>query len=118
MPRRCSQDSRTSAIAVPTADAYLIKSCLHNFTDAQVVDALSVIRQADAPLLIAETVVPAGNQPHYAKFDDIEMMVLAGGADRAESQWAELLAAADFTLARTIACDERFSLLEAMPRGQ
>lgn len=104
--------------AVPSGNAFVIKSCLHNFADDRVVEVLRVIRRAmppGAPLLVAETVVPAGNGPHYSKFDDIEMLAIAGGADRSEREWVELLTAAGLRHARMIPCGERFSLLEAYP---
>ena len=80
--------------SVPPGDALLIKSCLHNFADDQATAILRVLRQAmsdDGTLLVAETVVPGGNGPHYAKLDDVEMLVIAGGADRDEHEYAHLL---------------------------
>jgi hypothetical protein len=104
---------------VPVGDAYLIKSCLHNFGDEQAIELLRVIRRASgdsgAPVLIVETMIPAGNESHYSKFDDIEMMVIAGGNDRTEAEWAALSCAAGFSPGRVIQCDDRFSLLEAFP---
>ncbi|WP_432947304.1 methyltransferase [Kribbella sp. CA-253562] len=99
--------------AVPAGDAYLIKSCLHNFTDDQATRILRAIRAGGGPVLVAETMIPAGNAPHYSKFDDIEMLVIAGGADRTEREWSDLVAAAGFTPREVVQCDERFSLLVA-----
>ncbi|HEY2765789.1 MAG TPA: methyltransferase [Pseudonocardiaceae bacterium] len=65
------------------------------------------------PVLVAETVVPPGNTPHYSKLDDIEMLVVAGGADRTESEWTRLLSSAGLRIDRSIACNDRFTLLEA-----
>jgi hypothetical protein len=104
--------------SVPPGDALLIKSCLHNFGDDQATAILRVMRRAmssQATLLVAETVIPAGNGPHYAKLDDVEMLVIAGGADRDERQYAQLLAAGGFTIQRMIPCGDRFSLLQAQP---
>ncbi|GAB3839539.1 methyltransferase [Kribbella italica] len=99
--------------AVPPGDAYLIKSCLHNFTDDQATQILRATRQGGAPVLIAETMIPPGNTAHYSKFDDIEMLVIAGGADRTEQEWSDLVTAAGFTTREIVPCDERFSLLVA-----
>ncbi len=98
---------------VPPGDAYLIKSCVHNFDDDRAIDLLRVLRRGGAPLLLVETMIPAGNEPHYSKFDDVEMMVIAGGRDRTEAEWAALVAAAGFEPGRVVRCDDRFSLLEA-----
>ena len=43
---------------------------------------LRVIRRAMsdwATLLVAETMIPAGNGPHYAKLDDVEMPARVAG---------------------------------------
>lgn len=104
--------------SVPSGDALLIKSCLHNFADEQVIEILQVMRRAmaaDATLLVAETIVPAGNDPHYSKLDDIEMLVIAGGADRDQREYAELLAVGGFDVRQIVECTDRFSLIEARP---
>jgi SAM-dependent methyltransferase len=100
------------------ADAYLIKSCLHNFDDERAGAVLRAIRRAipdRAPLLVAETVIPDGNGAHYSKFDDVEMLAIAGGADRTGREWAALLEIAGFGLQQVVPCGDRFSLLEAYP---
>ncbi|TKK91427.1 methyltransferase domain-containing protein [Herbidospora galbida] len=106
--------------SVPSGDALLIKSCLHNFSDAEATEILRVMRRATPPeatLLVAETVVPSGDGPHYSKLDDIEMLVIAGGADRDEQEYTRLLTAGGFSLQSVTPCGERFSLLEARPAG-
>lgn len=100
-------------------DVYVIKSCLHNFRDARAIEVLRVIRRTipeGAPLLVVEGVVPAGNEPHYTKFDDVEMLVVAGGVDRRADQWATLLSDAGFQLSRIIPATGMVSVLEAHPR--
>ncbi|HYV81432.1 MAG TPA: methyltransferase, partial [Streptosporangiaceae bacterium] len=50
--------------SVPSGDALVVKSCLHNFADDQATAMLRVIRRAmpdRATLLVAETMIPAGN---------------------------------------------------------
>jgi SAM-dependent methyltransferase len=104
--------------SVPSGDALLIKSCLHNFPDDRATQILRVLRRAmsdQATLLVAETVIPAGTGPHYAKLDDVEMLVIAGGSDRDEREYAQLLAAAGFAVEQVTACGDRFTLIEARP---
>jgi hypothetical protein len=104
--------------SVPSGDALLIKSCLHNFPDEKATQILRVMRRAmsdQATLLVAETVIPAGNDPHYAKLDDVEMLVIAGGSDRDEREYAQLLAAGGFAVQQVTACGDRFTLIEARP---
>jgi SAM-dependent methyltransferase len=102
--------------AVPEGgDLYVIKSCLHNLPDDKAVDVLRVLRRTGAPLLVVDAVVPTGNGPHYAKIDDIEMLVIAGGIDRREDEWAELLLAGGFELVKVHETTGMVSLLEAVP---
>lgn len=104
--------------SVPSGDAYVVKSCLHNFPDDQAIAILRVIRHAmpdHGTLLVAETIIPAGSGPHYAKLDDVEMLVIAGGADRDQHEYTELLAAAGFTVRGVTPCGDRFSLIEGRP---
>lgn len=101
-----------------TADAYVIKSCVHNFRDDQALALLRVIRRAtrpETPLLIVDAVVPPGNEPHYSKFDDVEMLAIAGGIDRTEQEWRELLTAGGFELRQVVECTPMAYLLEAWP---
>jgi hypothetical protein len=104
--------------SVPSGDALLIKSCLHSFPDDKATQILRVMRRAmsdQATLLVAETVIPAGNDPHYAKLDDVEMLVIAGGSDRDDREYAQLLAAGGFAVQQVTACGDRFTLIEARP---
>jgi hypothetical protein len=101
-----------------TADAYVIKSCVHNFRDDRALELLRVIRHAtrpSTPLLVVDAVVPPGNEPHYSKFDDVEMLAIAGGIDRTEGEWRALLAAGGFEVRQVLACTPMASLLEAWP---
>ncbi|GAB3934240.1 hypothetical protein GCM10029976_042910 [Kribbella albertanoniae] len=101
--------------AVPAGDAYLVKSNLHNFGDDQALELLRVVRCGNAPVFVIETMIPAGNDPHYSKFDDIEMMAIAGGNDRTEREWSELVTAAGFAVRAVLPADERFSMSVADP---
>ena len=47
----------------------------------------------DARLLVVDAVVPAGNDPHGAKFLDLLMLALFGARERDDAQWRALLGA-------------------------
>jgi hypothetical protein len=47
--------------------------------------------------LIIEFVVPPGDTPHLSKMIDLTMLAMAGGKERTEPEWRELLTAAGFT---------------------
>ena len=66
-------------------------------------------------LLLVEAVVPPGNDPHPAKWIDIEMLVNPGGKERTEAQWASVLAAGGFRLQRVIPTPSLFSVIEGVP---
>lgn len=105
--------------AVPSGlDAYLVKSCLHAFGDDDALRLLGTLRAAmkpDAVLLVVEAVLPPGNTPHYGKLSDIELLTLAGGAERTAGEWATLLSAGGFRIARTVPAGPVVSIMEAVP---
>ncbi|HEU4533086.1 MAG TPA: methyltransferase [Polyangiaceae bacterium] len=99
-------------------DVYTIKSCLHDWDDDNVVRILKVIRKSmpsTATLLLIESLVPKGNDPHFSKLSDVEMLVLAGGIERRDDEWRDLLAKGGFTPTRTIATRGPVSIIEATP---
>ncbi|MEU3895246.1 methyltransferase [Streptomyces sp. NPDC045251] len=84
-------------------DLYLIKSVLQDWNDE---DALALLRSCrsaipeTATLLIVGTVLPESPtaEQAVAYFTDVNMMVMAGGRERTESEFRSLLARAGFTV--------------------
>lgn len=102
---------------VPSADAYIMKHIIHDWDDEKSVAILKNIHQAmtgDGKVLICEVVVPEGNEPHYSKLLDMEMLVSPGGIERTEKEYGELLAEAGFRLTRIIPTKSPFSIIEAV----
>ncbi|HZB22708.1 MAG TPA: methyltransferase [Gaiellaceae bacterium] len=84
---------------VPEGDVYVLSTILHDWDDEQAAAILRIIRAAappDARLILVETVVPPGNEPHGAKWLDLLMLALFAGRERSEEQWRALLAAGGF----------------------
>ncbi len=84
---------------VPEGDAYVLSGILHDWDDESAARILRTIREAAPPgarLLIVESVVPAGNEPHGAKWLDLLMLALLAGRERDEEQWRALLAGGGF----------------------
>jgi hypothetical protein len=52
--------------------------------------------------------------PHYGKLSDVELLTLAGGAERTAGEWAALLAAGGFRIDRTVPAGGVVSILEAV----
>src|SRR5262249_26345909 len=69
------------------ADACILKSVIHDWDDQQAAAILRNCRGAVGPggrVLLAEMVIPPGNDPHVGKLLDLEMLVMAGGRERTE----------------------------------
>jgi hypothetical protein len=85
---------------VPSGDAYLLSGILHDWDDERASAILQTIHRAASPgarLVATESVVPAGNDPHGAKWLDLLMLVL-GGRERNEADWRALLESAGFEI--------------------
>jgi hypothetical protein len=80
--------------SVPAGDAYLLSGILHDWPDEDAAKILRTMRSAapsHARLLINESVIKPGNDADGAKWLDLLMLALAGGRERDEEQWRELL---------------------------
>ena len=105
------------AAVPPGADAYLMKHIIHDWDDERAVRILANIRAAmpaAGRVLIVETVVPEGNEPHYAKLLDLEMLVSPGGLERTAAEYRALLAAAGLRLSRVVPTSSPYSIIEAV----
>jgi hypothetical protein len=100
---------------IPAGDVYVLKHVLHDWDDNSARVILGNIREAMAPdarIVIAETVLPDGDTPHFGKTEDLEMLVMAGGVERSESEFRALAESADLEVARIIATPSLISLVE------
>ena len=70
-----------------------------------------------AKLLIIEQVIPPRNEPSLGKWLDLHMLVLVGGRERTEAEYASLLRAGDLKLDRVIPTAAGASILEATAAG-
>lgn len=64
-------------------------------------------------VLVAETIIPPGNDPSTIKLIDANMLVVTGGTERTEAEYAALFAAAGLRLERVISTGNAISVLEA-----
>lgn len=84
-------------------DAYLLKAVLHWQNDEQAEGILKEIRRkmgdnADARLLVFDSVLDPGNAWDHGKFLDVDMLVLFGGRERTFDDWNALLRRGGFEL--------------------
>ena len=85
--------------SVPPGDVHVLSTILHDWDDERAAAILRTIHaaaRADGRLVMLETVVPPGNEPHGAKWLDLLMLAFSGGRERDEAQWQALLAGAGF----------------------
>jgi hypothetical protein len=58
-------------------------------------------------------VLQPGNQPDPGKMLDLEMLMMPGGKERSEAQFAALFKAAGFALTRVVPTKSPVSIIEA-----
>jgi hypothetical protein len=86
--------------SVPAGDVYVLSGILHDWNDERAAAILRTIRAAAPPharLLLLESVLQPGNEPHGAKWLDLLMLVL-GGRERTEPEWRALLGDTGFEI--------------------
>lgn len=89
--------------SAPPGDAYVLSKILHDWNDEPAAQILRIIRAAapdHARLLVADSVIPPGNDPNGAKWLDLLMLVLQHGRERTEGEWRDLLDGAGFAVDR------------------
>ncbi len=102
-----------------TADAYLLRHIIHDWTDEQCLTILRNIHQTmsdDARLLVVESVIPPGNEPGFGKLLDVTMMLIPGGKERTEPEFRELFESAGFELTQIVPTGAEVSVIEAKKR--
>jgi hypothetical protein len=116
---RCEAVGGDFFVALPeNADAYLMSHVLHDWDDDNGVTILRNCRAAITPggrLLIVEMVLPPGGEPHPGQMLDMVMLVIAGGMERTEEQYGELLRRGGFRLTRVVPTRSAVSVIEAVP---
>jgi hypothetical protein len=99
-------------------DLYVLRRVVHDFDDEQASAILTTLRRhmpGTATLLLMESVVPPGNEPHFAKSLDLDMLVFVGGRERTEREMATLLDRSGFRMTRVVPTVSTISLVEARP---
>jgi hypothetical protein len=102
------------------ADAYVMKSILHDWPDARSVAILKNCRRAlgaDGRVILIERLMPAlaKDAPDTVRVD-VHMLAMTGGRERSEAEYQGLLEAAGFGLGRIVATRSPFCVIEGVPR--
>jgi O-methyltransferase domain/Dimerisation domain len=90
---------------VPSADAYIMKMILHDWSDDECIRILSNISKAspqEAKVLIAEHLITDPDIPHFSKLFDIHMMCVASGRERTAGEFSSLLEQAGWKYGQTL----------------
>ena len=106
---------------VPEADAYLLKSILHDWEDAEAAAILRSCLQALRPggaVLVVERVIGPPNEGPEAKLSDLNMLVAPGGRERTRDEFGELFAGAGFELGSITPIGFAFNVVEAVAPRQ
>jgi hypothetical protein len=115
---RCSVVGGSFFESVPSgADAYMMKSILHDWEDEDCIKILGVCRAAMKPgtvCLVIERVLAGPNEGLATKLSDLNMLVMPGGRERSLEEYGHLFAAADLQLTREIPTTADFSVIEAV----
>jgi hypothetical protein len=102
----------------PGADAYLLKTVIHDFPDPQAAAILSNIRKVIQPsgrLALVERVVTDSPDSMVAKWADLHMLVLVAGAERTPAEYGELFGKSGFELDEVVPTKSQFSILIGRP---
>jgi precorrin-6B methylase 2 len=104
--------------AVPAADSYVMKSIIHDWDDERAVTILKncarAMRSPNGKVILIEMPVGPANEPGLAKWLDIEMLAIAGGRERTEQEYAELLAKAGLRMTRVARTAAPTAVIEAV----
>jgi hypothetical protein len=104
--------------SVPSGgDAIIMKWIIHDWNDEQSIAIMKNCHRAlpeNGKLILVEAVVPPGDEMHFAKFIDLNMLVMTGGRERTEEEFRELYEAAGFRLTRVVPTESPFSVIEGL----
>ena len=98
-------------------DAYLLSHVIHDWDEDECLTILGNCRKAMKPssrLLIIEMILPGGDTPHPGKLLDMAMLVMPGGQERTEEEYATLLRKAGLRLKQVVPTQSAVSVVVAV----
>lgn len=115
---RCEVAAGDFFQGVPRADSYVLKSIIHDWDEPRAVTILkncaTAMRGSSGKVILLEFVIDPGNEPSMGKWIDLEMLTMAGGRERTETEYAELFARAGLRLARVVRTASPQCVIEAV----
>jgi hypothetical protein len=114
---RCTVVSGDFFSGVPEgADAYVLKSVIHDWPDAESIEILAACRAAGgtgSTILLVERALAGPNEGPDNKFSDLNMLVGPGGKERTVDAYRTLFEAAGCRLTRVVPTASPVMVLEA-----
>lgn len=107
--------------SVPSGDALVLKSVIHDWADAESIEILRVCRRSipgDGRVLLVEQLLDRSPDPVRTAFSDLNMLVMTGGRERTTDEYRALLAAAELDLTGIVPTAGQAFIIEATPRHQ
>jgi len=105
--------------SVPSgADAYILRTVVHDWPDERAAAILKSVRKAMKPgacAILIEMVVPETSEPALSIWLDLLMLVVSGGKERTATEFRRLLGEAGFELDRIIPTQSMNQLLIGRP---
>ena len=121
VPADCERVAGDFFESVPeNADAYLLKSVIHDWDDDESTAILRTCRRAASSstvLLLVEQLLDAAPDPARTAFSDLNMLVMPGGRERTTDEYAALLADAGWSLEQVISTATDHFVLRATASG-
>ena len=102
--------------AVPEGDAYIMKHVIHDWNEERAGAILRTIHRAARPsakVILIESVLAPGNEPHLAKWIDMEMLLLPGGRERTADEFGKLFANNGFRMTRIVPTKSAVCVIES-----
>jgi hypothetical protein len=102
---------------IPSCDAYMMMTVLHDWSDDESVTILKNI-QANAPrtakILILEGVIRPAARNDFLLDLDIEMLAMTTGRERTREEWTAVISGAGMQLARVVPAGPWLAIVEAV----
>ena len=117
---RCKAEAGDFFKAVPAGgDMYIMKNIIHDWDDQR---SIAILKNIAAQLkgnprgkvVLLEFALPEGNEPHFGKWADIEMLALPGGRERTAEEYRDLFARAGLRMTRIVPTDAPQNIIEAV----
>jgi hypothetical protein len=99
------------------ADAITMKWIIHDWNDDRSIAIMKNCARAlpeNGKLILVEAVVPPGDEMHFAKFIDLNMLVMTGGKERTAEEFRQLYEVSGFKLTRIVGTESPFSVIEGV----